>query len=108
MIAAEHGADRGSTREQLAALAADAALATRGVVALDPGPTDAVNGVSCTAEADGSYGLRVRVTVKALPLHELGTRIRDAIEQAAAVRGLADELGRIEVEIRDVVEEGPA
>jgi len=99
-----------SARERLSELAAQAALATEGVVGLYPSPVDVARpgatGVLCAERADGRYELRVQLAVKPVALRELGDRVRTAVAAAAAGDGLGDRLGPVDVYIRDIVPPG--
>lgn len=107
-----------SVRVRLARLASEAALETPGVLSLHA-PRGGVlatqdgdvvlGGVVCAAEADGRFGVHLYLAVRPVPLRKLAERVRDRVEAAAAKQGLREQLGAVDVEIRDVAEpEGAA
>ena len=100
-----------SVRLRLAAVARAAALATRGVVGLDAGRAGMrmtgsaglrVDGVVCVALPDGRYQLSVHLVAAMVELHPLADAVRARIERDAAVAGLADRLGPVDVAVEDV------
>ena len=108
-----------SVRLRLAALARAAALATRGVVGLDAGPTGMrmtasaglrVDGVECLAVGDGRHQVSVHLVAEMVALRPLADAVRARVERDVAVAGLADRLGRVDVAVEDVqarTEAGP-
>jgi hypothetical protein len=104
-----------SERLVLARLALGVALATPGVVAAEPGALgtwvtygdgEAVRGVVAAVHSDGRYDLTLHLVVYPEPLQELADRVRARIVEAAAIAGLTDLLGSIDIAIEDVVVPG--
>jgi len=100
-----------SVRLRLAALARASALATRGVVGLDAGRAGMrmtasvglrVDGVVCAAMPGGRYQVSVHLVAAMVPLRQLADAVRARIEREAAIAGLADRLGRVDVAVEDV------
>ena len=100
-----------SVRLRLAAFARAAALATRGVVGLDAGRAGMrmtaseglrVDGVVCAAMPDGRYQVSVHLVAAMVPLRQLADAVRARIERDAAIAGLADRLGPVDVGVEDV------
>jgi hypothetical protein len=100
-----------SVRLRLAAVARAAALATRGVVGLDAGRAGMrmtgsagrrVDGVVCVALPDGRYQVSVHLVAAMVELYPLADAVRARIERDAAVAGLADRLGPVDVAVEDV------
>jgi hypothetical protein len=100
-----------SVRLRLAAVARAAALATRGVVGLDSGRTARrmtasaglrVDGVVCMALPDGRYQVSVHLVAAMVALRPLADAVRARVERDAALAGLADRLGRVDVAVEDV------
>ena len=100
-----------SVRLRLAAVARAAALATRGVVGLDAGPARMsmtasqglrVDGVVCVALPDGRYQVSVHLVAAMVALRPLADAVRTRVERDAAVAGLADRLGPVDIAVEDV------
>ena len=100
-----------SVRLHLAAVARAAALATRGVARLDAGPAGMsitasgglrVDGVVCTALADGHYQVSVHLVAGMVALRPLADAVRARVERDVAAAGLADRLGPVDVAVVDV------
>jgi hypothetical protein len=100
-----------SVRLRLAAVARAAALATRGVIRLDPGRTAMrmtasaglrVDGVVCVALPDGRYQVSVHLVAAMVALRPLADAVRARVERDVALAGLADRLGRVDVAVEDV------
>jgi precorrin-3B methylase len=100
-----------SVRLRLAAVARAAALGTRGVVGLDAGRAGMrmtgsaglrVDGVLCVALPHGRYQVSVHVVAAMVALRPLADAVRARVEHDAAVAGLADRLGPVDVAVEDV------
>jgi hypothetical protein len=101
-----------SPRLALARLARDVALADPGVATLEAGPThlratggqgERIDGVVAAATAAGGYTLDLHVGAVPEDLLAMGARVRAAVAEAAAQRGLAGELRSVSVHVEDVV-----
>jgi hypothetical protein len=102
-----------STRVKLARIAREAALGVGGVADVGsrriPGRatsdgSERLEGVVCAAEPGGRYGVTLYVAAEPVPLRDLGEKVRKAVVASARRRGLAAELGPVDVVIDDVVE----
>ena len=101
-----------TTRAELARVAAAAALSVDGVVELRAGDppvfitdlgTERVAGVSVVASEPGRYEIALSIVARLVPLHALGTRVRQVVRERVRIAGLADELGEVTVHVDDVL-----
>ncbi len=104
-----------SARVELARVALGAATAVEGVVAGNPGQTEAyvtpdgerrLVGVVAVAERGGRYSVDLCLTARLVPLHELGARVAERVRKAVDAAGMAERLGALHVTIADVEAEG--
>lgn len=105
--------DAPSDRVRLARTALHAATSLRDVVRGDAGGPplrrvtldrgEPLDGVLAIAEADGRYGVELRLVAGLVPLHPLADRIRANVRDAAARAGLSAALGRIDLAFADVL-----
>lgn len=112
--AAEAGR-RTSVRVLLARLARDAALGVGGVASVGPRPVpgrathdgeERLEGVVCTAEPDGRYGVTLYLGAEPVRLQELAGRVRANVVAAADRAGVRHELGAVDVVVDDLAEPG--
>ena len=112
MPAAPHPAAPTTPRADLARVAAAAATAVDGVLGLRAGEpplfvtdvgTSRLAGVQVVASEPGRYEVTLSVAARMVPLHALGSRIRDVVRERVRVAGLADQLGDVTVHVDDVV-----
>jgi len=92
----------------LARLALDSALAVPDVIGAEAGvhgvhvtadpPAGLLRGVSVIAQADGRYGVDLRLVARMVPLVALGEEVRRRVQASAGRGGLADRLGTVDVE----------
>jgi len=97
-----------SPRVRLARLALDSALAVPDVIGAEAGvhgvhvtadpPAGLLRGVSVIAQADGRYGVDLRLVARMVPLVALGEEVRRRVQASAGRGGLADRLGTVDVE----------
>ena len=103
----------GVSRSQLGRLALDAAAVVPGVVGVDAGPRESyltadepagvLRGVSVIAQADGRYAVDLCLVAGIVPLIELADEVRRRVRARAAVDGLEDQLGAVNVEFARVL-----
>lgn len=101
-----------SPRVRLARLALDAALAISDIVRSDAGmhglrvtidpPAGLLRGVSVTAQDDGRYVVDLGLVARMVPLLPLGDEVRRRVESRAALEGLRDNVGAMNVEFADL------
>ena len=104
----------GSERFRLARLAHDAALRVPGVADTDTGPMgrfvtvgggERLDGVTCVA-AEGGFDVSLRLVCELVPLPELLTNVKAAVQRAALAAGIP--VADLNVFVADVVEPGRA
>ena len=61
-----------------------------------------VDGVVCVALPDGRYQVSIHLVAAMVPLPPLADAVRARVERDAALAGLADRLGRVDVAVEDV------
>ena len=98
----------GSPRVGLARLALEAAASVPGVLGAEAGadglrvtadpPGEPLRGVSVVAQAQGRYSVDLRLIAGLVPLLELGAEVRRRVQERAAIAGLGDYLGDVNVE----------
>ena len=103
----------GVSRSQLGRLALEAAAVVPGVVGVDAGPresyltadepTGVLRGVSVIAQADGRYAVELCLVAGIVPLIELADEVRRRVRAHAALEGLADQVGAVNVEFARVL-----
>ncbi len=103
----------GVSRSQLGRLALEAAAVVPGVVGVDAGPresyltadepTGVLRGVSVIAQADGRYAVDLCLVAGIVPLIELADEVRRRVRAHAALEGLADQVGAVNVEFARVL-----
>jgi hypothetical protein len=103
-----------SERVRLARGARQAALAVRGVRALDAGPAgtfltgagdgERLVGVTCIATPEGGYEVSLRLIAGLVPLHPLGRAVQAAVIRVASFAGIR--LADVSVHFADLSAEG--
>jgi hypothetical protein len=104
-----------SDRVRLARAARQAALAVRGVRALDAGSAatfmtgaddgERLEGVTCIAAPEGGYEVSLRLVADLVALHPLGERVRVAVVRVASFADI--ELASVSVHFVGLNAEGP-
>jgi hypothetical protein len=104
--------DASTDRARIADIAYRTALAVPGVVRLESAPGgaftttgpkgEALEGVSCAAEATGGYSVELRLVTELVPLRPLAERIIERTRAAATAVDLGDSLGEIELVFADI------
>jgi hypothetical protein len=104
-----------SDRVRLARASRQAALAVRGVRAMDAGSAGAfmtgaddgerLQGVTCIAAPEGGYEVSLRLVAGLGALHPLGQRVRAAVVRVASFAGI--ELADVTVHFADLTAEEP-
>lgn len=103
--------DLESERFRLARAVRAAVLGVPGVVGTDVGPSgvcvtsergERLEGILCMAAAGGAYDVTLRLVCSLVPLEALAEQVRDSARQAADAG--QPQLGRIDVQVADVVE----
>jgi hypothetical protein len=106
-------AGRLSPRLRIARLAAEAAIATPGVLALRAGPPGVrmtagagrrVDGVVVTAAPDGRYQVELHLVCGLVPLPALAEAVRSAVLMATAEAGLGDAVGPVHVRVEEIAD----
>lgn len=101
---------------QLAHLALEAAIATRGVAGpvagvagrwSTPDRGGRVDGVVVAAERDGRFAVELHLAVYPVALGPLAERVRARVHEVTSTAGLADALGAIGVHFDDLAEPTP-
>lgn len=102
-----------SERERLATVALHAAQATAGVAGSDAGPAGlyctrvgsaVLDGVAVIAEREGRYSVELSLVALPVPLYPLAATVRERLTSAAVAAGLGAQLGTIDIQFTDVVE----
>jgi hypothetical protein len=104
-----------SDRVRLARAARQAALAIRGVRAMDAGSArtfvtsagdgERLEGVTCIAAPEGGYEVSLRLVADLVALHALGERVRSAVVRVASFAGI--ELASVSVHFAGLSAEEP-
>jgi hypothetical protein len=102
-------AGRQSPRLRIARLAAEAAIATPGVLSLRAGGVRVtasaggrVDGVVVTAARNGRYEVELHLVCELVPLPALAEAVRSAVLVAIADAGLGDAVGPVHVRIEEI------
>jgi hypothetical protein len=104
-----------SERVRLARAARQAALAVRGVRAMDAGPAgtfvtgagdgERLVGVTCIAAPEGAYEVSLSLVVGLVALEPLAQRVRAAVVRVASFAGI--ELSDVSIHFADLATEEP-